>query len=351
MRELALIVPGSIEQLTGGYLYGRHLTAGLRRTGVAVAVHELAGEFPETDARARAEAGAALATLGDGAVAVIDGLALDGFAECLEQAARRLRLIALVHHPLAAETGIGAAAASRFAALEARLLPLVAGVVCPSASTAAAIAAYGVAPARIAVCAPGTMRPARQAPPASVSGPCRLLSVATVTPRKGHRVLIAALARLGARPWRLRLVGSLSRDPGETALLRETIAIHGLAARVELAGEWPPARLEDAYEAADIFVLASYHEGYGMAFAEALAHGLPIVATTGGAIPETVPASAGLLVPPGDEAALGAALARLIDDPALRARLGAGATAAGAALPDWDEAAARWIASVLRLVA
>ena len=113
----------------------------------------------------------------------------------------------------------------------------------------------------------------------------------------------------------------------------------------------PPAKLAAAYDAADLFVLPSYHEGYGMAFAEALAHGLPIVATRAGAIPDTVPESAGILVPPGDVAALAAALSRVIEDRALLTRLSAGARAAGAALPDWNEAVAQWRNAIIRLSA
>ena len=123
----------------------------------------------------------------------------------------------------------------------------------------------------------------------------------------------------------------------------------GLQQRVTLAGEWPPERIAGAYAEADLFVLASYHEGYGMALAEALAHGLPIVATTAGAIPETVPADAALLVPPGDRDQLTRALAQLLDNPALRARLAAGAAAAGATLPDWPSATQRWLAALERL--
>ena len=133
--------------------------------------------------------------------------------------------------------------------------------------------------------------------------------------------------------------------------MREAIAAHGLGERVELVGEWPPSRLSVAYGEADAFVLASYHEGYGMAFAEALAHGLPVVGTTAGAIPETVPATASLLVPPGDGDALTAALRLLLDNAALRLRLAAGAAAAGEALPDWPAATRHWMAAFDRLVA
>jgi glycosyltransferase involved in cell wall biosynthesis len=170
-----------------------------------------------------------------------------------------------------------------------------------------------------------------------------------VTPRKGHALLIEALAGLADRDWRLLCIGSLERDSDAAAGLRAAIVRHGLDARVTLAGEWPPEQLGDAYRAADVFVLPTYHEGYGMAFAEALAHGLPIVATSGGAVPDTVPATTGLLVPPGDVPALRTALARILDEPALRGDLAAGAARAGAALPDWGECVARWGAALDRL--
>ncbi len=351
MRPFALLLPGPIGQVTGGYLYARRLVEGLRARGGEVSVHELPGRFPDADDEARSACARALAGLGDGDAAVIDGLALPGFRDCLEREARRLKILALVHHPLPDETGIGAAEANAYRALEARLLPRLSGVVCPSERTAGAVASYGVPRARIAVVVPGTMKPAAVPTRAARLGPLRLLSVATVTPRKGHGLLIEALARNAARPWRLTIIGSLTRDPETVAGVRAAIARHGLGDRVTLAGEWEQERLGAAYEAADIFVLASYHEGYGMAFAEALAYGLPIVATTGGAIPETVPQGAGLLVPPGDAASLADALARAMDDGALRTALAAGAAAAGQSLPSWDEAVERWIESAGALLA
>lgn len=341
MKSLALLVPGPIDQLTGGYLYARRLVDGLRLQGVAITVHELAGLYPEGDAAARRAGSAALESLPDNATAGIDGLALAAFRDCLDKEANRLRILALVHHLLSDETGLSPGEIESLRALEARLLPRCRGILCPSRSTADAVAAYGVA--RIAIVAPGTMKPAAgwvrpQRPPGSLN----LLSVATVTPRKGHDLLVEALASIAARPWRLEIIGSLSRDPGTAATVRHLIERHGLGGRIVLTGEWPQARLAEAYARADIFVLASHHEGYGMAFAEALAWGLPVVATTGGAIPETVPESAGVLMPPGDAVALAAALARLIDDYQLRSRLAAGSAAAGTRLLDWDEAVRQW---------
>jgi glycosyltransferase involved in cell wall biosynthesis len=173
----------------------------------------------------------------------------------------------------------------------------------------------------------------------------RLLSIGTLTPRKGHDLLIEALARLADLSWTCRIIGSPDRAPVTAAELGALIARHGLQSRIILAGE--TADLAAAYGAADVFVLASRHEGYGMVFAEAMQHGLPIIATTAGAIPEAVPSAAGILVPPDDVAALAGALEQMIRDSALRARYAAGARSAALALPSWEDTA-RGVAAALR---
>ncbi|MEI9988203.1 MAG: glycosyltransferase family 4 protein [Aliidongia sp.] len=348
MRPFGFVVPGRLDQITGGYLYDRRVVEGLRAQGRAVAVHELPGRFPEADEMALEAAAALLAGLPDGAGLCIDGLALPGFSAMLAEHADRLALTVLVHHPLALETGLTAAQRAAYAALEARLLPLCRGVICPSPASAAAVGDYGVAPERIAVVPPGLDRAERLAQPRE-TGPVRLLSVATVTPRKGHVLLVEALAPLAALPWHLTIIGSLERDAVTVERLRAAIAEGSLGDRVTLAGEAAPGSLGAAYAEADLFVLASYHEGYGMVFAEAMARGLPILATTGGAIPQTVPPSAGLLVPPGDRAALTGALKRLLGDVSLRRQLGRGALAAAAKLPDWDRTSRTFGAALDRL--
>ena len=347
---LGFVVPGRLDQITGGYLYDRRVVEALRAQGRVITVHELPGRFPDADAAARKAAATLLGGLPDGARLCIDGLALPGFDAALPAEARRLAVIVLVHHALALETGISTDEAARYAALEAHLLPLCRGVICPSPASAAAMRGYGVAAERIAVVPPGLDR-LEILPIPRGDGPVRLLSVGTVTPRKGHVLLVEALADLTDLPWRLTIIGSLARDPATARQLRDTIAREGLADRITLAGEYPPGTLGPAYAAADLFVLPSFYEGYGMVFAEAMAHGLPILATTGGAIPQTVPGSAGILVPPGDRTALATALARLIGDGALRRTLGAGAAATAAALPDWPATACAFGAALDQLAA
>jgi glycosyltransferase involved in cell wall biosynthesis len=331
MTELLFVVPGRLDQLTGGYLYDRHVIDGLRSRGHAVKVTELGPNDCET----------ALAELADGTTAVIDGLALPGLEQAVYDHWRRLRLVALVHHPLADETGLSRAAAERITRLEAAALQRFRRIVCPSARTAAGVEAYGIPPERICVIPPGTAKPDR--PLRSRRGPVRsLLCIASVIPRKGHRVLVAALARLRGLDWQMVCIGSLERDPRTARSIRQMISAARLGRRITLAGEQPPRMVMRAYRAADLFVLPSLHEGYGMAFAEAMTHGLPIIATAAGAIPETVPRDAGLLVRPGGAAELARALRRVIADPALAVRLAAGSRAAGARLPDWRQATERW---------
>ena len=331
MTELAFVVPGRLDQLTGGYLYDRHVIDGLRSRGRTVKVIELSPNHREP----------ALAELADDSATVIDGLALPDLEQAVLAHWRRLRLVALVHHPLAEETGLSRAAAERLIRLETAALQRCRGIVCPSPRTAAAVAAYGIPPDRIFVIPPGTAKPDRPLRPRR--GPVRsLLCVASVIPRKGHRVLVAALARLRDLDWQMLCIGSLERDPRTARSIRQMISAARLGRRITLAGEQPPRMVMRAYRAADLLVLPSLHEGYGMAFAEAMAHGLPIIATAAGAIPETVPREAGLLVPAGDAPALARALRRVIAQPALAAGLAAGSRAAGARLPDWRQAAERW---------
>jgi glycosyltransferase involved in cell wall biosynthesis len=349
--KFALLVPGRIDQLTGGYLFARRVVDELRRRGHAINVVEMPGHFPDADVIARNAATAALAALHDDEVAVIDGLGLLAFADCLAHEAHRLQLIGWVHHPLADETGLSEIDAARFHAAETQLLPLFRGILCPSRVTGDAVIRDGVEADAVGIAPPGTDKPAILKQRQRASREVHLLSVATITPRKGHLLLVEALATLRRNDWTLDCIGSLDRDTEYAAALQAAIARHGLGDRIKLHGELAPAQLDPLYDAADMFVLPSFHEGYGMAFAEALAHGLPIIATQAGAIPDTVPESAGILVPPGDLPALAEALRFCLDNRAALLRFAQGAAQAGADLPDWRQAATRWHYEVARLLA
>ncbi len=228
--------------------------------------------------------------------------------------------------------------ADTFRKSERAALAAAARVVVTSKATARiVIGDYDVPAQRISVVRPGN----DPGPPAlgSNDGLVRLLSIGSVVPDKGYDLLIAALATLAGMPWRLTIAGDRTRNPATAAQLDADIAAYGLGDRIAVLGAVPPKRIIELYLASDVFVLASRFEGYGMALAEAITHGLPVVSTMAGAIPDTVPAGTGLLVPPDDAAALAQALRRLIGDPAERQRLATNARAAAAQFPTWQDSA------------
>jgi len=347
--ELHLVVPGALDQLTGGYVYDAHMVVGLRELGWSVRVHSLAGRFPEPDATARDAMKAALESLPDGARVLIDGLAMGGLPAPVEAHGDRLRILALVHHPLAEETGLSQAETLSFADRERRALRACVGVLVSSDFTARVLELYGVAASRIRAVLPGT----EPAPPAEGPGPGEspvLLCVASVTPRKGHDVLVAALERVGDLAWSCVCAGGLDRDPEHAESVLRSVAEAGLADRIAFIGERNAEGLAELYHSASVFVLASHYEGYGMALAEALAHGLPVLSTTGGAIPFTVPADAGILVSPGDATALAEALRTLLSPHTTsRARLASAARRHAEELPTWQEAAEAFAAAIEEL--
>jgi glycosyltransferase involved in cell wall biosynthesis len=270
---------------------------------------------------------------------IIDGLALGVVPDIAAELARRNPLLALVHHPLALEWGLSAGEAESLRRSERVALASAHGVVVTSATTAHIIVAdYDVPADRVSVARPGT-DPAPRAR-GSEHGMLQLLSVGAIVPRKGLDVLVAALARLADVPWRLSIAGDLTRDAVAAEKLHSEIARHGLTKRIALLGAVSSERLATLYDTADLFVLASHFEGYGMAYAEALARGLPVIGTTAGAIPETVPREAGLLVAPADTAALADALHRIITDARLRRCLSEAALVAARQLPTWSQSGA-----------
>lgn len=333
---ITFAVPGALNQRTGGYGYDRRIIAELRAENRPVCVRELEGRFPFCDDVAKNAATVAVMDAPEGSIMIIDGLALPAFSSVFAAESRRIKTMALIHHPLALETGLSSSDADHLSEIEHGLLRAVDGIIVTSPSTARNLAESGVACDRLTVVCPGT-DPAQTAI-GSKCGPLQLLCVGSLIPRKGHVALLDALAGCVHLPWHLCCVGSLGRDQETTRNVMARLQRHGLTDRVTLAGEMDNAALEAAYAAADIFVLASELEGFGMAFAEALARGLPIVGSGAGAVRETVPESAGRIVPVGDAMALRAALVRVIEDSNYRRQLSEGARAVGRALPDWSSA-------------
>src|SRR5256885_3663360 len=294
--------------------------------------------FPRPDAVTKAAARDKLAGVPKDCPIIVDGLALGVLPEAAKELREQHLLLALVHHPLALETGLAPDDAKALRTSEYDALAAVRGVVVNSPSTSQLLVDdYDVPPDLITIALPGTDR--GEIAEGSSDGIVRLVAVGSVVPRKGFDVLIEALAPLKNLPWRLTIAGDLTRDEATATQLDADITRHGLADRIDIVGVLSADGVAALYVASDVFVLASRFEGYGMAYAEALAHGWPVVGTTAGAIPDTVPPNAGVLVEPNDVKALTRTLRMLIENPKERLWFAAGAREAGAALPRWEEQA------------
>jgi glycosyltransferase involved in cell wall biosynthesis len=337
VRQVFFAVPGDLATPTGGYRYDRRIIAELPALGWGAEVVNLGDGFPYPTADTRAAACARLSALARGRPVVIDGLAFGVLPDAAEALRASHSLVALVHHPLALESGLSATESASLHASERSALGCARHVIATSATVARLLVEhYGVPSGTVSVVEPGTDRVSTA--PRNGAGVVKLLAVGSVIPRKGYDVLIAALARLRHLPWQLVIAGDCGRSPQTYRQVKGEIGRLGLAERVSLLGAVAFDELAPLYASADLFVLPSRFEGYGMAYAEAIAHGVPVVGTTAGAIPDTVPAAAGVLVAPDDIEALAVALQRVIENPADRERLAAGARAA--TFPSWPQQAA-----------
>jgi glycosyltransferase involved in cell wall biosynthesis len=343
VAEFVFAVPGSLDAPTGGYAYARRLLSLLPEQGIAVRHLVLPDSYPNPSEEDLAETARAVAATAPDSVLLIDGLAYGAMPPRTILGFRR-RAVALVHHPLGLEHGLPEERRAALLASEREALSLARRVIVTSPLTKRwVVDDFGVEAEIVAVAEPGTEAAARSL---GTGAPVQLLAVGAVSPRKGYDILVAALARLKDLDWRLTIAGDAERVPHCAAMLRRALAEAGLQERVALAGAVDDGRLEALYSRADIFVSSSLLEGYGMVLAEALARGLPLVASTGGAAAETVPDAAALKVPPGDADALSRALRELIVDRERRAALAEASWRAGQALPRWRDTAAR-VARVL----
>ena len=335
MSSLHLIVPAGFEdpaRPSGGNAYDRRIALGLAAAGWSVQVHEVDGSWPWPDAESLGYLAATVRGLPDRALVLLDGLVASPAPGALIPEAERLRLVVLVHMPL------GQGARDEVRRREGAVLRAAASVVTTSAwARRVLLELYRLPGERVHVAEPG-VDPAELAPGTETAG--ALLSVAAVIPGKGHDVLLEALAPLAGLGWECRCVGSLDRDPVFVQRVRRRVLDAGLHERVRFPGPQTEADLAGSYAAADVLVLPSRAETYGMVVSEALARGLPVVAADVGGVPEALGHGAGgerpgLLVPPGDPVALAGALRAWLEDEGLRRRLRAAARERRHSLGDW----------------
>ena len=307
-----LLSPGRFERRTGGYLYNERVAEGLRSRGHQVEVHALRGAWPGANQHAVAEARALVASL-DSGVVLADGLLWTALAG--EQRPTSRPVAVVVHSPLWREMG------GAWRVREQKALELADHVVCTSALTARDLAIEG----RAAIIEPGT----EPGPAATGLGVGRILCVASIIPRKGHDVLLDALRDVPGA-WTLRCAGSLDQD---LPWVREVRAQS--TPRVTWLGELDDASLGWEYQQADLLVSAARFEGWGMALAEGLVRGLPVVSTPAGVFEGRASHGAWLEVPPDDPASLAGAITRVLKERSLAHQLSEAALSLP--FPGWTE--------------
>ncbi|MEP7090556.1 MAG: glycosyltransferase family 4 protein [Nocardioidaceae bacterium] len=343
MTAVHVVVPDGIDDPTrpsGGNAYDRRVCRGLADAGWSVHEHAVPGDWPAPGSGALGRLADVVTRLPDGAVVLLDGIVASVAPEVLVREADRLRLVVLVHLPWGERVADGDAVRSR----ECATLAAAAAVVATSLwSRRWLLEHYALDPARVRVAVPGV--DGADLAPGTPSGG-ELLCVAAVTPDKGHDVLLAALAQITDLRWRCACVGSLTRDPGLVERLLGRARDLGIADRVTFGGPRVGAELQASYAAADVLVLATRAESYGMVVSEALARGLPVVAAAVGGLPEALGrlpdgSLPGELVPPEDPGAMAAALRRWLEDAALRRSWRLSAQWRRETLPDWAETSDR----------
>jgi glycosyltransferase involved in cell wall biosynthesis len=332
--DVALIVPAPFDAVSGGYVYDRRIVDGLREAGHTVRVIELAGKHPLTDELARDAACAAWDSISQDMRPIIDGLALPAFAG-LDDALSARSTVGLIHHPTSLETGFSDGDRAALLGIEKRLLPCLARIITTSETTAECLAKdFPVDRERIKIVVPGTDDAPRS--PASSGPTCHILSIGTLVPRKGHDLLLRALARLFDLDWRLTIVGSAERDKVHAQSLAALAEELGISKHVLFVGEVIGEALEALWQQADLFALATHWEGYGMVIAEALKRGVPVAVSNGGAAGKLVTETSGVVCPAGDWINLSKALRRLIFDVNLRRTMAEAAWQVGQTLPSWQ---------------
>ncbi|MEM6903438.1 MAG: glycosyltransferase family 4 protein, partial [Pseudomonadota bacterium] len=280
-RVVHFAIPGDLESQTGGYAYARHLIEQLPQHGWTAEVIALDDSFPNPTADAIDAAKSPLVALQANQPLIIDGLAYGAFPAKLTNAIIA-PILALVHHPLALETGLAPEAADGHRAREQAALAAARGVVATSAHTAEVLVGeYGVKPASLTVAQPGITQRAANQP---VGDEPLILSVGTVTRRKAPDHLIEALNQLTDLPWRAVWCGDTGSDPVFFQAVQQQLEQAGIAERVSFSGIASPDELAQLYQQAYLFALPARYEGFGMAMADAVCCGLPVVGYDAGAV-------------------------------------------------------------------
>lgn len=344
MSQAVFAIPGDKDRRTGGFIYEARVLRELNDMGCATDHLQLPESFPDPTKADMDITLKALKAVPETCPIILDGLVFGAIdPEGLEQV--RAPIIAMVHHPLGFETGLQKARADFLLQNEAAALRHVNHVMVPSPETARVLCEdFGADPSSITVALPGFDRPPVRRQPVD---PPLILSVGLLAPRKGHDILLDALAHIADLPWQVEIVGRTYDQNYASALVQQSRRL-GIEQRVRFSGELAREALNTRFNAASVFALATRYEGYGLVLIEAMMFGLPVVTCRVGAVPTTV-GDAAVLVPSADPVSLAKALREVLEDPRRAERLSHLATNHAATLPQWQDTARVFAATIKRL--
>lgn len=336
--RILFIIPGDINLPTGGYRYDREIINAWKSSGVDVELISIEGSYPFPSKGEKTGALESIKSFPKADIAVVDGL-LGGVApRFLQKLSETMPVVALIHHPLCLENGLSQTSTAVLEETERQGLAFTSCVITTSPTTSRTVEKlFNLNPAQIHTVLPGVARGTRST--GSENSCINLLCVGSVIERKGHKDLLLSLSKLMHLDWQLECIGSTQFDKPLYSELSAFVEREALTERVHFRGDVDEGVLEAAYSKADVFVLPSLFEGYGMAYAEAIVRGIPVIGTTAGAIPETVPAPCGILVEPSNVSALSSALESLIVDETLRIKYREGSIKEEPNFPTWQGSA------------
>jgi len=315
--KIAFIIPGDINLPTGGYRYDKEIINAWKNSGVEVELINFVGNYPFPSEKEQQTAIDSIKNFPKADIAVIDGLLGGASPDFIKLLAQHIPVTALIHHPLCLENGLDEGTAKKLEASEKQGLEFVKNIITTSPATAKTVSElFQFKTDQIHTVLPGVTR--GEFAKGSVNSTVNLLCVGSVIKRKGHRFLLEALSQIKHLDWQLDCYGSTEFDKNLFAELNEMLKTNKLSEKIKFHGAVSDAELEAAYLSADIFVLPSLYEGYGMVYAEAIVRGLPVIATNAGAIPQTVPKTCGILIEPENSKMLKQAIEQLISDSELR---------------------------------
>lgn len=348
------VIPGSLNQISGGYLYDKHIIDQLKASDHEIIIHEIEGSFPIVEDHTKRSLIKIVEKMPMNEIVIIDGLALIASERILQEFHDRIRFVGLIHHPLYMETGLSDKEREFLFDVESMLILRFKHLITTSEYTKNELRKLNVPDRLISVVRPGIIKNRarlldKTKQEMRKTKIVKLLCVASFIPRKGYWELIEALSQSKSGNWELTCIGGTDWNKEYFVKIQMKIKNSGLSSKIAIVGEVAYQQLRNYYLAADIFVLPSYYEGYGMVFGEALNFGIPIISTTGGAIPSVVPPNAGILTEPGNINQLVTALSSLIDNPEQRKLLSRGALNEAKLLPTWKQSGAEFERILLRL--